>query len=148
MVLTHLRTDLLAEREDLSLGDGDPEPLPGLPGEGRGRQAEEPHGLLSQLIEALNERFGAGLGDADLIWFEQQQVELGSDSDVQAVARHNDEQQFAVFLKPRIEQAIVDRHQANGELFESYFASDERRELIDEYLVKSLYEDIRRRAAG
>ncbi len=119
VVLTHLRTDLVAEREDLSLGEGEPDPLPGLPGEGRGRQADEPRSLLSQLIDALNERFGAGLGEADLIWFEQQQIELRSDHDVRAVALHNDEQQFSVFLKPRIEQAIVERHQANGELFES-----------------------------
>jgi type I restriction enzyme R subunit len=143
VVLTHLRTDLVAEREDLSLGEGEPDPLPGLPGEGRGRQADEPRSLLSQLIDALNERFGASLGEADLIWFEQQQIELRSDHDVRAVALHNDEQQFSVFLKPRIEQAIVERHQANGELFESYFASDERRDLIDEFLIRSLYGVIR-----
>ncbi len=143
VVLTHLRTDLVAEREDLSLGESEPDPLPGLPGEGRGRQADEPRSLLSQLIDGLNERFGAGLGEADLIWFEQQQIELRSDHDVRAVALHNDEQQFSVFLKPRIEQAIVERHQANGELFESYFASDERRELIDEFLIRSLYGVIR-----
>ncbi len=148
VVLTHLRTDLVADREDLSLGEGETEPLPGLPGEGRGRQAEEPHSLLSKLIDALNERFGTGLGEADLIWFEQQQVELGGDPDVRAVAKHNDEQQFGVFLRPRIEQAIVERHQANGELFESYFASEERRQLIDEFLVKSLYLDLRRRPVG
>jgi type I restriction enzyme R subunit len=143
VVLTHLRTDLVAEREDLSLGEGEPDPLPGLPGEGRGQQADEPRSLLSQLIDALNERFGAGLGEADLIWFEQQQIELRSDHDVRAVALHNDEQQFSVFLRPRIEQAIVERHQANGELFESYFASDERRELIDDFLIRSLYGVIR-----
>ena len=62
---------------------------------------------------------------------------------MRAVALHNDEQQFSVSLKPRIEQAIVERHQANGELFESYFASDERRELIDEFLIRSLYGVIR-----
>jgi len=108
---------------------------------------EEPKSLLSQLIDALNERFGASLGEADLIWFEQQQVELSSDHDVRAVAPHNDEQQFAVYLRPRIESAIVDRHQANGELFESYFGSDERRELIDDFLIRSLYASLRQ-AAG
>ena len=147
VVLTHLRTDLVAEREDLSLGEGEPDPLPGLPGEGRGQQADEPRSLLSQLIDALNERFGAGLGEADLIWFEQQRVELRSDHDVRAVALHNDEQQFSVFLRPRIERAIVERHQANGELFESYFASDERRELIDDFLIRSLYGVIRGEAS-
>jgi hypothetical protein len=65
---------------------------------------------------------------------------------VRAVALHNDEQQFSVFLRPRIERAIVERHQANGELFESYFASDERRELIDDFLIRSLYGAIRSEA--
>lgn len=62
---------------------------------------------------------------------------------MRAVAWHNDEQQFAVYLKPRIESAIVDRHQANGELFESYFGSDERREVIDDFLIRSLYAALR-----
>lgn len=34
---------------------------------------------------------------------------------------------------------MVEHHQANGELFESYRASDERRELIDEFLMGSVY---------
>ncbi len=146
VVLTHLRTDLVAEGQDLILGDdGEGGGLlpPALPGEGRGKQAEEPVSLLSQLIDALNERFGAGLGEADLVWFEQQQVELQSSHDVRQVALHNDAEQFAVYLRPRIEQSIVDRHQANGELFESYFASDDRRELVDGFLIRATYEGIR-----
>jgi type I restriction enzyme R subunit len=143
VVLTHLRTALVAEQQDLSLAPDPAEPLPGLPGEGRGAQHEEPKSLLSELIEALNQRFGLDLSEADRIWFEQQQAELGSDDDVRAVALHNDADQFAVYLKPRIEQAIVDRHQANGELFEAYFGSDERRELVDDFLIRSLYATIR-----
>lgn len=67
---------------------------------------------------------------------------------MRAVARENNEEQFGVYLRPRIEAAIVDRHQANGELFESYFASDERRELIDDFMIRSLYQLLRAQPAG
>ncbi len=148
VVLTHLRTALVAEQQDLSLAPDPAKPLPGLPGEGRGAQHEEPKSLLSELIDALNQKFGLDLSEADRIWFEQQQAELGSDDDVRAVALHNDPEQFAIYLKPRIEQAIVDRHQANGELFEAYFGSDERRELVDDFLIRSLYSSIRDQEAS
>ncbi len=147
VVLTHLRTELVAQEQDLSLAPAAAEPLVGFTGEGRGKLVEEPTSLLSQLIEALNERFGAQLGEADLIWFEQQQVELASSHEVRTVAQHNDAEQFAVYLRPRIEQALVERHQANGELFESYFGSDERRELIDDHLIRSVYALLRDQSA-
>ena len=67
---------------------------------------------------------------------------------MRAVALGNDRQQFAVYLKPRIEGAIVERHEANGELFDAYFASDERREMVDDVLIRSLYDDIRRGRAS
>ncbi len=72
-------------------------------------------------------------------WCEQQQIELRSDHDVLAVALHNDEQQFSVFLEPRIEQPSSSATKADNELFETYFASDEGRELI----IPSLYGVIR-----
>ena len=116
VVITHLRTDLVAESEVQSLLKGSDEPLKGHSGEGRGKQVKMPVAALSSLIEALNERFGLSLGDADRIWFEQQEEHLQADADVRLVALGNDLEQFRVFLTPVIEEKIVDRHQANGEL--------------------------------
>lgn len=67
---------------------------------------------------------------------------------MRAVALHNDQEQFRVFLQPWIEQSIVDRHQSDGELFDSYFASDERRELVDDFLVRGVYAKVRTQAAA
>ncbi len=147
VVLTHLRTELVGENEDLSLAGGGELP-PSLPGEGRGKQVEEPTSLLSELIDTLNERFGADLDEGDRIWLEQQQAALGADHDVRSVAQHNDFEQFSVFTRPRIESAIVQRHQGNDELFDSYFSDEDRRELIDDVLLRSLYIEMRDRAAG
>lgn len=142
VVLTHLRTDLIAEQANLSLGEGSDEPLTG-PGEGRGRQNEPPTEALSVLIQSLNERFGMNLTDADRIWFEQQEAHLREDDDVRVVALNNDYQQFRVFLEPLLEGKIVDRQEANETLFQAFFDKPEFRELMQAWLTKKLYDGIR-----
>lgn len=142
VVLTHLRTDLIAEQANLSLAEGSDEPRTG-PGEGRGRQHELPTEALSVLIESLNERFGMNLTDADRIWFEQQEAHLREDDDVRVVALNNDCQDFKVFLEPLLEGKIVDRQESNGALFHAFFDKPEFRELMQAWLTKKLYDDIR-----
>jgi type I restriction enzyme, R subunit len=143
VVLTHLRTDLVAANENLALGGTPPEPLDGRPGEGRGGQAEPPTSLLSQLIAVLNDRFGANLGEADRIFFDQQSQHMYADGDVRDVALSNDLDQFTVYLRPRIEDKILERHQENGELISSFFGNADYRALVEEYLVRDLWRRIR-----
>ena len=148
VVLTHLRTDLKAEQENLSLAGeaGDQEPLEVLVGEGRGKQYEEPLEPLSALIETLNERFGMDLDEADRVWFEQQKTHMQNDTNVRTVALHNDFEQFKVWLAPKIQGAIIDRQDANLELFQTYFNKPNFAELMTQWLTETLYGDIR--AAG
>jgi type I restriction enzyme R subunit len=145
VVLTHLRTDLKAEQENLSLAgeQGDPDPLSVLVGEGRGKQYEEPLEPLSALIETLNERFGMDLDEADRVWFEQQKTHMENDSAVRTVALHNDFEQFKVWLAPRIQDAIIDRQDANLELFQTYFNKPEFADLMTRWLTTELYGGIR-----
>ncbi|MGQ0464414.1 MAG: type I restriction endonuclease subunit R [Sporichthyaceae bacterium] len=111
VVLTHLRTDLVAANQVLSLGDEPADPLTSHTGEGRGGQPEVPMSLLSQLIASLNDRFGANLGEADRIFFDQQSEHMYSDDDVREVALTNDLDQFTVYLRPKIEDKILERHE-------------------------------------
>jgi type I restriction enzyme R subunit len=143
VVLTHLRTDLIAEQSNLSLTEGSDEALTG-PGEGRGKQHEQPLEPLSALINALNERFGMDLGDADRIWFEQQEAALREDEDVKVVALNNDFQQFEVYLEPKVEGAIVDRQESNDTLFQAFFDKPEFKEQMLRWLTRSLYDGIRK----
>jgi len=138
VVLTHLRTDLIAAEQNASLSDGSDDPLTG-PGEGRGKQHEEPTDSLSALINALNERFGMNLTDADRIWFEQQEAHLREDDDVRVVALNNDFEQFKVFLEPRLQDGIIDRQEQNGVLFEAFFDKPEFRDAMQAWVSERLY---------
>jgi len=144
VILTHLRTDLVAEHQNLSLTDGTDDPLVGPQGGGRGKQNEQPLEALSALINALNERFGMDLGEADRIWFEQQESVLRNDEDVRVVALNNDFQQFEVYLEPKVQDKIVERHGANDGLFQAFFDKPEFKEQMLRWLTKSLYDGIRK----
>jgi type I restriction enzyme, R subunit len=147
VILTHLRTDLVAEHQVLSLADGTEDPLVGPQGGGHGKQNEEPLEALSVLINALNERFGMDLGEADRIWFEQQQAALREDEDVRVVALNNDFQQFEVYLEPKVQDKIVERHGANDGLFQAFFDKPEFKEEMLKWLTKSLYDGFRKESA-
>ncbi len=144
-VLTHLRTDLVAAQQNASLADGPDEPADPLtgPGEGRGRQHEQPTDTLSALIAGLNERFGLNLGEGDRIWFEQQEAHLRDDDDVQQVAMNNDFEQFKVYLEPRLESGVIDREQQNGVLFGAFFEKPEFRAAMQDWVTERLYRNIR-----
>ena len=143
VTLTHLRTDLIAEKENLSLSAGEAESLVAIAGDGAGKQHEEPLEALSALIAALNERFGMDLTDADRIWFEQQEAHLVEDENVQAAARNNDLDQFRVFVEPVIEDKIIDRHGANDVLFQAFFDRPDFRDLLMKMLVENSYNRVR-----
>lgn len=143
VVLTHLRTELIAEEENISLTSGTEEPLEGSTGGGRGREHEVPTDRLSALIDALNERFGMDLGDADRIWFEQQQAALAEDEEIRTVALNNDFSQFEVYLEPRVQEKVVERHEANEGLFQAYFDKPEFKTHMLKWLTKALYDGIR-----
>jgi len=141
-VLTHLRTELVAEHQDASLTEGTDEPLTGK-GDGSGRQNTPLEERLSALINALNERFGLTLTDADQIWFAQQQQVLAEQEPVRDAAQGNDLDQFTVYVTPLIDQLIVGRHEANDELFRAYFDKPDFKQLMADALVKNLYDQLR-----
>lgn len=142
VLLTHLRTEVVAVEEKLSLDQGTDEPGVALPGGGAGKQNESPVSRLSILIETLNERFGMNLNDADRVWFEQQKQAVKDSDDVRVVALNNDRDQFSIVLEKFAEDAIIDRHQANGALFNAFFEKPGFREALLEYLG-SAYDEIR-----
>ncbi len=142
VLLTHLRTEAQGVEEILSLISQDVDPGVALPGAGAGKQEDQPTELLSQLIDSLNERFGMNLTDADKVWFEQQKQAVKESEEVRVVALHNDRDQFQIVLEKFAEDAIVDRHQANGMLFEAFFEKPGFREALMDFL-SGAYDEIR-----
>ena len=58
-------------------------------GEGRGKQQEPEPDLLSHIVEALNDRFGLDLDDADKLLFDQFEEEWAGDPTLSSQARSN-----------------------------------------------------------
>lgn len=147
VLLTHLRTETREDQADLSLTEGTDEPGNALPGEGTGQQVDSPHSPLSELIDTLNAKFGMDLTDADKVWFEQQKQAIKDDQQVRAVALNNDKTQFRVVLDRFTEAAIIDRHEANGMLFNAFFEKPGFRGALMSFL-DTVYEDIRDESAS
>lgn len=145
VVLTHLRQEMIAENEDRSLERTTPDPLLG-PGEGRGKKFEDPTESLEALIATLNERFGAGLGEVDLVWFDQQRAHHAHDDDNRVVALGNDFTQFQVYMKSKIDDGMVERHESNAELVKRYFDDPSFQKLFFSWMTRQLYEDFQKQA--
>ncbi len=143
VVLTHLRTELIAEKEDISLGAGDGETVIDGPGTGAGKQSQQPEEPLAVLVAALNEKFGAGLTEADAVFVDQIAAHLATAPDVKTVANGNDLQQFSVYMRPRIDDGIIERHEANGTLMNTYFGNTGAQELLRNYIIETLYAALR-----
>lgn len=142
LLLTHLRTEVRGEAENMSLSSGSTEPGVALPGGGTGKTYQSPLERLSQLIADMNQRFGLNLTDVDLVWFEQQKLVIETDEHMRVVALNNDRDQFRVVLDKFAEDAIIERHEANGMLFDAFFAKPDFRQMFMEYLAGS-YDQIR-----
>ncbi len=147
VLLTHLRTEAKAFEEDLALTHGSDEPGQALPGVGTGAMYESPVERLSVLIDALNQRFGLNLTEADKIWFEQQKQAIKEDDTLRVIALTNDRDQCRVVMERKAEDRIIERHEANAELFDAIYQKPGFREMLMTYLAES-YDEIRSEGAG
>lgn len=67
-MLTHYRLEEVGT-ETITLGDDETRPLTAITGDGTGAggQGEIPMGLLGELVELFNQRYGEELGDTDML---------------------------------------------------------------------------------
>lgn len=140
VLLTHLRNEVTGDQLDLALDQGDAEPGHAFTGGGKGKVVDPPVDHLSAIIGKINDQFGMNLTDADRIWFEQQKQTVLVNKDARVVALNNDYDQFKIMLEKLAEEMIVDRHQANGLLFDAYFEKPGFREHLLEYLGEAYHE--------
>jgi type I restriction enzyme R subunit len=140
VVLTHLRTEISNQNEDISLEKGTEEPLTPAININSSTGQMDDNGLLSLLIQALNERFGTNLTDADRVWFEQQQIHHANNPELKEVAIANDYHNFTMFFEPKIETDLIERHEANEDLFKAFFNQPDFKKMITQSLSRSLYD--------
>ena len=143
--LTHLRIAVTSEAA-IELAGSD-EPGVALPGEGKGPAVEPMLDKLSALISAMNDKYGADLGDADKVWVDQQWVVVKEDDEMREVAINNDRSQFEMVLEQKVKDLLIDRHDKNGVLFDLFFSNPEFQVSLVRYLAGT-YDEFRREGVG
>lgn len=139
-VLTHIRTQLLADN-DIALTAGVDEGLPGMH-DGRGAQHIPDKVRLSSLIDLLNERFGLDLTEADQVWFDQQITAAAANPELQQFARSNSEENYGYVFDDKFTDVVIDRQEANGELFNIFFGKPEFQQALTDWARREVYRRI------
>lgn len=140
--LTHLRIAVTSDSA-IELVGAD-EPGVALPGEGKGAVTEPVLDKLSALISAMNDKYGADLGEADKVWVDQQWVVVKEDDEMREVALNNDRSQYEMVLEQKVKDLMVDRHDKNGALlFDLFFGNPEFQVSLVRYLAGT-YDEFRR----
>ena len=137
--LTHLRIEKTSEGS-IELQGGGTVKSPTEVGTGR---SEEEELALSQLIDVLNERFGTNFTPADQLFFDQVTEEATNDQEVVQRAQANPFDHFALAVRQKIADLMVDRLEQNQDIVTKYFGEKEFQELAFQELARRIYGEVR-----
>ncbi len=141
--LTHFRLEELGtEAIELS---GDSDPLSAIRGDGTGSAiapADVPMGLLGELVELFNERFGADLTDADALrpLLHVGEVIAAANPHFRDQARSNDEDDFVAGKEDVVTDAMFKVQDVNDTVLKQALNDDEVLSRISGFLMKALYQ--------
>jgi len=137
VTLTHLRQVKTGEHT-IKLTPAD-EPLKAFSGDAGGPAHEPETGKLSEVIDVLNERFGLTLTEADKLYFDQIEETLIKSEELKAQAKANQIDNFSFPFEQKFDAAVVDRQEANEELFKKLLEEPEFRAAVKDLLLKRVY---------
>ena len=106
------------------------------------RQAKDTEVALSGIIDVLNERFGTEFTHADQLLFDQFHEHAKQDKDVVARALANSLDNFALAMKPKVDE-LIDRMDQNQEIVDRYMNDAAFQGALFQAFVKRLYDAIR-----
>jgi type I restriction enzyme R subunit len=137
VMLTHLRTELQGTH-NLALTDGG-DVLAGYRGDASGSQFDPQTAPLSTIIKQLNERFGTQFTKADQLYFDQLEEAMVEDEELQAQAQANTLENFKFGFTKSFEDNVVDRRDANEELFQRLIEDPDFSAVVHGYLMHKVY---------
>ena len=135
--LSHLRSEITFEGS-LSLDGGDGE-VSTVFGEGRGSQQNHETEALSQIIDALNERFGLDLNERDQLFFDQIEGDWLADPDLTAQARNNSVENFRLVFDRSFVDTVAKRVMDNEDIARRFFDDEEFKQVLVDWYAEKVY---------
>jgi type I restriction enzyme R subunit len=139
--LTHLRSEITFEGS-LAL-TADTAEVKSLFGDGAGRRNEPEVEHLSQIVEALNERFGLNLDESDQLLFDQFEETWISDPVLADQARNNTIENFRLVFERMFLNTVVGRMDDNEAIFKRILDDEEFQALIRDHYMNRVYSTLR-----
>jgi type I restriction enzyme R subunit len=115
-------------------------------GEGKGGQQELDLEHLSSIVEILNDRFGTDLTDIDKLLLDQFEESWVADGELSDQAQNNSIENFRLVFDRKFLQTIVTRMDANSEIFKRILDEEDFRNLLGDYYLKKVYQQLREAA--
>lgn len=141
--LTHLHTRKTGVA-DVSLTAEGEQVLPGFH-DGVAVGAKEPeHKLLSEILAALNERYGADLTEEHRLHAQRLMEAVRARPEVQQAALANPEEAFGHVFDKRYENEVVDHATSSADFVERFYGHDDLRSAITREARRAAYRLIRR----
>ncbi len=139
VTLTHLRMTNLGQTA-IALDQGDD--LAAI-FSGKGPQNDPDEVPLSEIVEMLNERFGLDLGEADQLFFDQQEVALLGDEALGDQARNNSFDNFRLVFDPKFLPTVISRIDENDALFKRILDDNEFQGALLDFYAWRIYAQLR-----
>jgi type I restriction enzyme R subunit len=121
---------------------GEPEPIYGISDVGT-RKAKSEEVPLSTIIEVLNDRFGTDFTPADQILFDQFVQAAVEDMEVVQRAEANALDNFALAMKGKVRDLMIDRMDQIQEIVTRYLNDSSFQETAFRLLVEQIYKTVR-----
>ena len=147
VTLTYYRLDRTHEGA-IALPVGEPQALTGASDVGTGKPAEQELSPLSNVIDAINKRFGTDFAEGDRLLMTQALNDLAADATLEAQARTNTLDNFRHAFEPAAISAILDRHQRNGEITEQFLENAELRRMMLDAMMLDFYQRAHTQPSG
>lgn len=144
VALKYYRLEKISEGS-IALASGEAAPLKGMTAVGT-KKAPAQEAPLSEIIEVLNERFGTEFTVADQLLFDQFVEAAKQDTEIVQRAEANVLDNFALWMKAKIEGLMIDRMDQNQEIVTKYLNEPEFQAVAFGLLVKRIYDEIRKGA--
>ena len=121
----------------IALQDGEARRLDGPTEVGSGMARPQP--VLSQLIDALNERFGTDFNQADQLFFDQIVEVAMADDGVRQAAAVNPGDKFELVFKGLLENLFVERMDQNEGIFVRFMNDESFQNIVTEWMASEAY---------
>ena len=107
--------------------------------QGRPRMSNKP---LSEIIDALNERFGTDFTEEDRLFFEQIKERAAKDERIIQTAKANNLDKFELGIRKILESLMMQRMAENDEIVTRYMDDNEFQKTVFPILAKEIYENV------